>query len=70
MGVHLREAVILAVLICTPDVVRRHLKVGCWRWAVIDPDHGVLRDLILRHGHEGADVLREEDFERTGPRRP
>ena len=66
MGVYLREAVILAALICTPDV-SVDFESGLSALTCRDPDHAVLRDLILRHGHEGSEVLREKILNALGP---
>lgn len=66
MGIYLREAVILAALICTPDV-SVDFESGLLSLTCRDPDHAVLRDLILRHGHEGSEVLREKILNALGP---
>ena len=66
VGVHLREAVILAVLICTPDVAEE-FESGLETLTCNDPDHAMLRNLVLRHGHEGAEVLREKILGALGP---
>jgi DNA primase len=63
---HLREAVILAALICTPDVAEE-FESGLEGLRCADPDHAVLRDLILRHARDGSDVLREKIFAALGP---
>ena len=65
-GVHLREAVILAALICTPEVAE-DFESGLESLTCADPDHGVLRDLILRHGHAGKQVLQEKILGALGP---
>ncbi|KEJ89282.1 DNA primase [Sulfitobacter donghicola] len=54
---HLREAVILAACISCPEVVE-HFDSGLESMACVDNAHARLRDLILRHAHEGAEVLR------------
>jgi len=46
---HMREAVILAVLIATPDIVP-DFEDGLLRMACDDPEHARLRDLLLRIG--------------------
>ncbi len=56
---HLREAVILAVLILMPDIVDG-FESGIEDLACRDHTHRTLRDLILRHGGDGSDVLREK----------
>lgn len=55
----LRESVILAALITCPQVVES-FETPLERLRCIDPDNAALRDLILRHAHEGAEVLREK----------
>lgn len=55
---HLREAVILAACITCPEVVEP-FESGLERMACLDGDHAVLRDLVLRHAPDGAEVLRE-----------
>ncbi|MEM6759793.1 MAG: DNA primase [Pseudomonadota bacterium] len=62
----LREAVILAALITTPEVADE-FDSGLDAMACQDPDHAHLRDLILRHAHEGAEVLREKIISVLGP---
>jgi DNA primase len=49
----LREAVILAALICHPDLIRR-FESALERMDLIGPDHDALRALLLRHAHSGA----------------
>ncbi|WP_299723658.1 DNA primase [uncultured Tateyamaria sp.] len=66
VGVHLREAVILAALICTPDVAEE-FESGLESLACTDPDHAVLRNVILHHAHAGKEVLREKIFSALGP---
>ena len=55
----LRESVILAVLITRPDMLDQ-VESSFERTHMSTPDHHVLQNLILRHGHEGADTLREK----------
>ncbi len=64
--VHLREAVILAALICTPEVAEE-FESGLESLPCKHPDHAVLRDLILRYAMDGAEVLREKIFGALGP---
>lgn len=64
--VHLREGVILAALICTPEVAE-DFESGLESLLCADPDHAILRDLILRHAADGAGVLREKIFNALGP---
>ncbi|WP_299625082.1 DNA primase [uncultured Tateyamaria sp.] len=66
LSVYLREAVILAALICTPEVAE-DFESGLESLGCDDPDHAILRDLILRHAHGGAGVLREKIFAALGP---
>ena len=63
---YLAEAKILGALICTPEVADE-FESGLETLVCADPDHGVLRDLILRHAHEGAEALREKIFSALGP---
>ncbi|WP_223424577.1 DNA primase [Tateyamaria pelophila] len=64
--VHLREAVILAALICTPEVAD-DFESGLEGLPCADPDHAIMRDLILRHAIDGPEVLREKIFSALGP---
>tara|TARA_R110002110_G_scaffold132616_12_gene314410 strand:- start:1191 stop:3155 length:1965 start_codon:yes stop_codon:yes gene_type:complete len=63
---HLREAVILAALIGCPEILEDFER-GVESMACRDADHAVMRDLILRHGHQGAGVLREKISGALGP---
>ncbi|MEM7720649.1 MAG: DNA primase, partial [Pseudomonadota bacterium] len=63
---HLREAVILAVLAGTPDVAE-DFETGLESLSCTDPDHAVLRDLILRYSNLGAEVLHEKILSVLGP---
>ncbi|MEI4231597.1 DNA primase [Roseovarius sp. D22-M7] len=54
---HLLEAVILATMICCPEVVDS-FDSQVDRLECRDPDHAMLRTLILRHASEGAETLR------------
>ncbi len=63
---HLREAVILASLIVTPDVVTE-FESGLESLPCRDQTHAHLRDLILRHGLDGAEVLRDKILSALGP---
>ncbi|WP_339770115.1 DNA primase [uncultured Pseudosulfitobacter sp.] len=62
----LRESVILAALITCPQVVES-FETPLERLRCINPDNAALRDLILRHAHEGAEVLREKISSARGP---
>ncbi len=55
---HLREAVVLAACIACPEVVES-FESSLESMACSDQQHYALRDLILRHYPDGADVLRE-----------
>ena len=55
----LREAVILAALICHPDLIRR-FESALERMDLIGPDHDTLRLLLLRHAHSGAEDVYEQ----------
>ncbi len=63
---HLREAVILAACIRCPEVVEP-FESGLERMACLDGDHGTLRDLVLRHAPDGAEVLEENIIRALGP---
>ena len=62
---HLREAVILAACISCPEVVEP-FESGLESMACMDPEHGRLRDLVLRHAPDGVQVLRERIAEVLG----
>jgi DNA primase len=53
---YLREAVILATLIVAPQMLTQ-FEAQVERMECLDPDHALLRDLILTHAHSGADPL-------------
>ena len=55
-GIRLREAVILATLICCPGVVD-DFEAEIERMRCIDADHARLRAAILRHAGAGAETL-------------
>ncbi|MCZ4367512.1 DNA primase [Sulfitobacter dubius] len=59
VGMHLREAVILVALVDCPQLIET-FETGLEGMGCADPDHARLRDLLLRFGHTGEDVLREE----------
>ena len=63
---HLREAVILAACAGCPEVVEE-FESGLEQMTCVDREHAHLRDLILRHAHEGAEVLRENIYSALGP---
>ena len=56
--VQMREAVILATLICCPSI-SDEFEDALEGMECADPDHARLRDLILRHGQDGENVLRD-----------
>ena len=64
--VHMREAVILASAIATPEVIvefeSRFENMAC-----ADPDHAMLRDLLLNCGIDRPEQLQDEIAERLGP---
>ena len=62
-----REAVILASCVATPRVILEYEQ-NLERLACIDPDHGPLRDLILRFGIDAPERLRDEIDYALGPR--
>lgn len=53
---HMREAVILASIIATP-VVAEEFETALGRLDCFDAHHAQLRDLIVQHAGDGADVL-------------
>lgn len=55
----LREAVILATLVLTPELAEE-FEARLERLHCAAPDHARLRALILEHGAEGAEALREQ----------
>jgi DNA primase len=55
---HVREAVILASLLCCPQLCDE-FEDALEGMECTDPDHDRLRELILRYAPEGADVLRQ-----------
>lgn len=54
----MREAVILATLIATPAAITQ-FEAGIERMECADPDFRLIRDIILRHGAQAPDSLRE-----------
>ncbi|MGB3247395.1 MAG: DNA primase [Sulfitobacter sp.] len=65
-GEHLREAVILAACAACPEVVEE-FESGLEQMTCADRTHATLRDMILRHAHAGAEVLREKITNALGP---
>ncbi|MBH1973548.1 MAG: DNA primase [Rhodobacteraceae bacterium] len=61
----LREAVILAALICHPSLIRR-FESALERMDLIGPGHDDLRVLLLHHAHAGADDLQDQ-IQRQAP---
>ncbi|MDG1170473.1 MAG: toprim domain-containing protein, partial [Sulfitobacter sp.] len=66
MTVHLREAVVLAAFATCPQIVG-DFESGLEGMTCLDPLHRGLRDLLLRHAHQGPDVLRENISSALGP---
>ena len=63
---HLREGVILAALATSPQIIEE-FESGLEMMACQDPVHRRLRDVLLRHGHAGEEVLRTEIDRALGP---
>ncbi|NHQ75019.1 DNA primase [Roseovarius gahaiensis] len=63
--IRLREAAILASLVCTPEVFEE-FEAPIEMMTCADPEHARLRDLILRHATAGADTLRTRIEEALG----
>ena len=59
MTEHLREAVVLAALATTPEIIEK-FESGLEGMACLDATHRSLRDVMLRFAHEGPEVLREK----------
>ncbi|MGJ8557246.1 MAG: DNA primase, partial [Sulfitobacter geojensis] len=59
MTEHLREAVVLAALATTPEIIEK-FESGLEGMACLDATHRSLRDVMLRYAHEGPEVLREK----------
>ena len=66
VGVHLREAVILATAMATPAVIPE-FESALETMACADPTHDFLRDLILRHAHDAPGTLVDRIAEAAGP---
>lgn len=64
--VQLREAVILAAALSAPEVVT-DFESQLEALECHDPDHAMMRDLILRHAPDGAAVLEEQIQMALGP---
>jgi DNA primase len=62
----MREAVVLASALCTPEVIiefeSRLEAMPCQ-----DPDHALIRDMLLRHGIDAPETLREQIEQSLGP---
>jgi DNA primase len=58
-AIALREAVILATLICCPEMAEA-FEPQIERMDCRDPEHAALRGAILRHAHAGAETLRAQ----------
>ena len=61
----MREAVILAALICCPELCE-DFEDALEGMECTDPDHTRLRDLLLRHAPDGAGLLHEKIEARLG----
>ncbi|MBM1688761.1 DNA primase [Sulfitobacter geojensis] len=59
MTEHLREAVVLAALATTPEIIEK-FESGLEGMTCLDATHRGLRDVMLRFAHEGPEVLREK----------
>jgi len=62
----MREAVILATAIAAPELVAE-FEHRIEAMTCSDPDHALLRDLILRHAAEPPEALRDRIAEAAGP---
>ena len=63
---HLREAVILAAFLSCPKIIA-DFESGLEAMRCRDRDHAVMRDLLLRHGHEDSTALHERISDVLGP---
>ncbi|MEP2640573.1 DNA primase [Roseobacter sp.] len=63
---HLREAVILAVLVTCPQIIEK-FEGGIEQMRCVDPDHAQIRALILRHIGADRDALRGQIMDAMGP---
>ncbi|MGJ5620500.1 DNA primase [Sulfitobacter sp. MF3-043] len=63
---HLRETVILAALVNCPQIIE-DFESGLENMTFSDRTHATLRDLLLRHGHAGEKVLRDQISSVLGP---
>ncbi|MFD2738414.1 DNA primase [Sulfitobacter aestuarii] len=62
---HLREAVILAALVLSPMLVEEFER-GIEAMRCSDPDHAMLRDLLLRSNDASSEALRDRIVEQLG----
>ncbi len=62
----MREAVIIATLICTPDVVAE-FEGQLEELSLSTQEHRGFLDLILAHANQGPEVLREKIIDARGP---
>ena len=65
-AVAMREAVILASAIATPAVIVE-FEANFERMSCADPDHAIMRDLILRYGMDAPDRVHDEILYALGP---
>ncbi len=63
---YLREAVVLSAFVTCPEITH-DFESGLEAMRCADPTHRTLRDLLLRHAHEGQAVLREKISSALGP---
>lgn len=61
-----REAVILAAAISAPELIAE-FDYRIERMSCADPEHAMLRDLILRHGAEASGALKDRIIAAAGP---
>jgi len=62
---HMREAVILATLICAPEICDE-FEAAVEAMECAGPDHAQLRNLILRHFHAGHETLKTHIAQEMG----
>ena len=62
----MREAVILATAVTTPTVIPE-FEINLERMQCVDAEHAHLRDLLLRHGIDAPERLRDEIAHALGP---
>ena len=65
-AIAMREAVILASAIATPAVIVE-FEANFERMSCADPDHAIMRDMILRYGLSAPDQVHDEILYALGP---